>query len=76
MLMHLEKGTSIVGISLGQERIFRLTRYGKTKEFNLNSGSMYAMHPPTNDYWCHEIVKDTSTKPRISLTFRDYSGGN
>lgn len=43
-----------------------------TVETDLTHGSLYILKPPTNDYWMHEIPKDGSIHPRISLTFRNY----
>lgn len=71
------KGTTIAGLSLGSAREFRLHPPAFLKRevavsTSLTSGSLYVLRPPTNDYWMHEIVKDSTTHPRISLTFRNY----
>lgn len=37
----------------------------------LNHGSLYTLHPPTNSYWTHEILPEIEhTTTRFSLTFR------
>ena len=66
-------GTMICGVSLGQERTLELSRGSETKSYQLNSGSLYILKPPTNSYWLHSIPKDQSKHIRLSLTFRNYS---
>lgn len=68
------KGTKIAGLTFGQERTLVMTSCDGSKQLDvkLNNGSLYVMNPPTNDRWTHCIPKDDSTKPRISLTFRNY----
>jgi alkylated DNA repair dioxygenase AlkB len=71
-------GTTICGISFGAKRKLRLhsPKYMKLDniELDLEHGSLYVLKSPTNTYWSHEIVKDKNiNKPRISLTFRNYS---
>lgn len=64
----------IVGLSLGQPRYLGLThaKSGQKRAVLLDSGSLYVLMPPTNQYWQHSIERDGSTDPRISLTFRTY----
>lgn len=70
------KGTSICGISLGHSRnlIMHPPKFlnEQNKIIRLRKGSLYVLNTPTNQYWMHEIEKDSSTTPRISLTFRNY----
>lgn len=68
----MKPGTTIAGLSLGQTRTLSLFRYGQTIPIQLHPGSLYIFHPPTNDYWSHSIVTDSTKCPRISLTFRNY----
>ncbi len=68
----MTRGTTIAGLSLGQTRTLALSRGTKVHKFGLLSGSLYILNPPTNDSWAHSIEKDESTRPRISLTFRNY----
>lgn len=65
-------GTTICGLSLGQERQLTLQNRKHKLEVNLNTGSLYIMRPPTNDFYSHSIEKDETKHPRISLTFRNY----
>jgi alpha-ketoglutarate-dependent dioxygenase alkB family protein 2 len=69
---------TIVGVSLGASRDVCFVPYRfipekleKRISLTLEHGSVYAMYPPTNEYWTHEIPKRANVnKPRISLTFR------
>lgn len=65
-------GTIICGISLGQQRNLVMSKY-KTDVLTqpLKNGSLYVLLPPTNDFYSHSIVKDTSLGVRFSLTFRN-----
>ena len=81
-------GTTICGLSFGAPRTFKLypPNYGVDRSVEehvisvrLQSGSMYAMFPPTNSLWTHEIAKeseesiseDLTSHVRYSLTFRN-----
>lgn len=66
---------AICGISVGEERQFKLSTWLSNKHFilNLNHGSLYCMYPPTNDKWLHEILKSDTPYTRYSLTFRNSS---
>jgi len=64
-------GTTIAGLSLGTTRTLRMSRFDDMVELELNHNSLYVLNPPTNDKWMHSIPKDTTTKARISLTFRN-----
>lgn len=70
----MKRGTDICGVSLGTKRTFLLTPPKWIKEESIEiplpPGSLYILKSPTNDYWSHSIVKDDSTEPRISLTYR------
>ena len=68
----MKHGTVIAGVSLGETRTLTLERNGKKYSIPLNSGSLYVLKPPTNDKWSHCIEQDSTTKPRISLTYRNY----
>ncbi len=68
-------GTTICGVSLGATRTFRLSRRNKEYDIPLPSGTLYLLRPPTNDYWCHEILTGPTREARISLTFRNYNAG-
>jgi alkylated DNA repair dioxygenase AlkB len=77
-------GTTICGLSFGATRTLKLYPPSYEKDssdisLTLIPGSLYAMFPPTNDCWTHEIppatfpsdaVPDTN-EVRYSLTFRD-----
>lgn len=77
-------GTTIAGISLGTSggdptkrpsRTFVLSRGQREIRVSLNSGSLYLICPPTNDYWTHEIPPsplEEESGIRISLTYRNY----
>lgn len=79
ILPHRDKemilGTKICGVSLGATRTLLFEKRGYNPvSLELNSGSLYVMNPPTNSYWSHSIVKDSTIKlSRISLTFRTYA---
>ncbi len=69
-------GTTICGLSVGQERTFILTppffEGCDEVSINLQHGSLYAIKPPTNNYWTHEIPKEPrKIGVRYSLTFRN-----
>lgn len=64
-------GTIIASISLGCTRIMSFKRYNKTLNFQLKSGSLCLINPPTNDNWTHAIPKDDTKDMRISLVFRN-----
>ncbi len=67
-------GSQICGISLGCTRQFKLSPIHSTDRpalLNLTHGSLYSLQSPTNDHWLHEILPDSSTTPRYSLTFRN-----
>lgn len=66
-------GTTICGVSLGETRTLTLRNSKRKIELCLKPGSLYILHPPTNDYFAHSIEKDSTVKPRISLTFRNYN---
>jgi hypothetical protein len=70
----MTRGTSICGWSFGCERMMTLSssRLKKSIKISLPTGSLYVLHPPTNDYWTHCIEKCSNDLPRYSLTFRNY----
>lgn len=59
-------GTTIAGISLGARRTAAIGSY----RFSLGNGSIYMLHPPTNDRHTHCIENGEVDGVRISLTFR------
>lgn len=67
-------GTSpIASVSLGAQRkfAFRHKQDKTTYPVFLEHGSLLIMHPPTQEYWHHSLLKTaTITSPRINLTFR------
>lgn len=78
-------GTRIVGLSLGATRTLEFTRPDlnpgvvsiptelESLQLPLPPGSLYVMHPPTNQKWRHSILRASKMiGPRISLTFRTY----
>uniref|UniRef100_A0A6C0AFS1 Alpha-ketoglutarate-dependent dioxygenase AlkB-like domain-containing protein n=1 Tax=viral metagenome TaxID=1070528 RepID=A0A6C0AFS1_9ZZZZ len=67
-------GTKIIGISLGDSRILRMSNHSNKYDIELKNGSMYVFNPPTNDHWSHEILQGNqdNNKSRICLTFRNY----
>lgn len=68
----MKHGTMIAGVSLGETRTLVVSRGKTSHEWELPTGSLYVLKPPTNDYWSHEIPKDATINARISLTFRNY----
>lgn len=70
----IKTSSPICGISLGQTRTLNLGEYNESAVLSvpLLDGSLYILHPPTNQYYYHSIEKDSSTLCRISLTFRQY----
>ena len=65
-------GTTICGFSFGATRTLTLRHRSRPSiSIPLYSGSLYILHPPTNDYWTHSIDKDNTIDPRYSLTFRN-----
>lgn len=70
--MDLVEDHPIVCVSFGETRTLVFSKNGCRRiKFNLNSGSLLIMYPPTNENWYHEIPKEAEKKGiRISLTFR------
>ena len=68
----MKPGTTIAGLSLGETRTLTMARRDQKIPIRLNSGSLYILYPPTNDYWSHSIEKDATLGARISLTYRNY----
>ena len=72
----LVQGTSIITVSLGEERVFRLRSYpsGNPKhDFVMTSGSFIVIPWETNQNWTHEIPKFARYKGRrISVTMRAF----
>jgi alkylated DNA repair dioxygenase AlkB len=69
------KGVSIVTVSLGEERIFRLRPYrGKgRRDFPALDGSVFIMPYETNLAWTHEVPRARKfSGSRISVTFRGF----
>lgn len=74
---HMVAGAPIVTISLGEERIFRLTQ-PKTKErldFPAQDGTVFVLPYDTNQVWKHEVPKSAKRlSRRISVTLRAFEG--
>jgi alkylated DNA repair dioxygenase AlkB len=70
----LDPISPITSLSLGATRKFAF-RHKKDKEtisLFLESGSALIMHPPTQEYWQHALLKTkTVSDARINLTFRN-----
>jgi alkylated DNA repair dioxygenase AlkB len=69
----LAQNASIASISLGGERkfAFRHKRDIDKAALFLKNGSLLVMHPPTQEFWKHSLLKTRSNiGPRINLTFR------
>jgi alkylated DNA repair dioxygenase AlkB len=68
-------GAPIVTVSLGEERVFRLTQ-PKTKEhreFPACDGTVFVMPYDTNLVWKHEVPKSAKRRGRrISITLRAF----
>ena len=68
-----EMGPVIASVSLGAERLFRLTGKNRRIAFaeKLQHGSLLLMAGETQKNFRHEVPKEPGiTKPRINLTFR------
>ncbi len=64
----------IASLSLGGERkfAFRHRENKGSSSILLENGSVLLMHPPTQVYWQHSLLRTTlPVSPRINLTFRD-----
>lgn len=69
----LDKGTPIASISFGATRKFAFRhKLDKTSaSLFLDNGSALIMHPPTQEFWKHSLLKTkVPIGPRINLTFR------
>jgi hypothetical protein len=68
------KENIICGLSVGDVRKLNIEqgkKYNKKHTFELEHGSLYILHSPTNKYYTHEIEKGKDSKlARYSLTFR------
>jgi alkylated DNA repair dioxygenase AlkB len=75
---NLEKGTSIIVISLGTERklSFRSTvDYTQRYSYLLPHGSLLCMSQRTQKFWSHALKRANVLDGRISLTFRRIGTG-
>ena len=72
----LVEGSSIVTVSLGEQRVFRMRAYpsGTVKhDFVLESGDFIVIPWNTNQQWTHEVPKFSRYKDqRISVTIRAF----
>ncbi|MFO0888297.1 MAG: alpha-ketoglutarate-dependent dioxygenase AlkB [Isosphaeraceae bacterium] len=69
-------GSQIVTISLGEERIFRLTRTKsrECRDFSAGDGAVFVTPWETNNAWKHQIVKSARRRGRrISVTLRAFA---
>lgn len=69
----MKHGTIIASISIGETRTMRFEKKGIVRDFELTDGTLFLIHPPTNDTWLHSIPTQGSPNPRISLVFRNFS---
>lgn len=69
-------GTSIITISLGEERVFRMRPYPAGKpshDIFLQSGDYVIIPWDTNQHWTHEVPKFARYKKRrVSVTMRAF----
>ena len=75
----LDKGAPIASISFGAIRKFAFQhKLDKTSaSLFLDNGSVLVMHPPTQEFWKHSLLKTKiPVGPRINLTFRVISANN
>jgi alkylated DNA repair dioxygenase AlkB len=75
----LDKGAPIASISFGAMRKFAFRhKLDKTSaSLFLDNGSALIMHPPTQEFWKHSLLKTKiPVGPRINLTFRVMSSKN
>ena len=75
----LDKGAPIASISFGAIRKFAFRhKLDKTSaSLFLDNGSVLVMHPPTQEFWKHSLLKTKiPVGPRINLTFRVISANN
>ena len=71
--LELDRNAPIVSLSLGAERKFALKHklHKTTHSIFLENGSVLIMHPPTQEFWNHSLLKTKQlVSPRINLTFR------
>ncbi len=69
----LGENPTIASLSLGCERGFRIRRKngkGEVIKVKLKHGSLLVMSGEMQKHWIHELPKDSTTEPRINLTFR------
>lgn len=73
---HMIRGTSIVTVSLGEERTFRLRGWKQPgqHDFAAPHGTVFVMPYATNLAWTHEVPKSTRYQARrISITMRAFT---
>lgn len=63
---------TIICISHGDERTIRIKNDKEFYDFKLKSNSIFIMAGSSQKYYTHEILKKESSKPRYSMTFRNY----
>ena len=75
----LDATSPIASLSLGAKRkfAFRRKKDKETISLLLENGSALIMHPPTQEYWQHALLKTkTASEMRINLTFRKIAARN
>jgi alkylated DNA repair dioxygenase AlkB len=75
---NMVRGAPIVTVSLGEERIFRLTHPKKKlkRDFLAATGTVFVMPYDTNKAWKHAVPRRARFRgKRISITFRAFVGG-
>ena len=69
--------SSIVTVSLGEERVFRMRPYpsgSPPKDFSLNNGDFVVIPWGTNQTWTHEVPKFARFRSRrVSVTMRAFA---
>jgi alkylated DNA repair dioxygenase AlkB len=78
---NMVSGSPIITVSLGETRVFRLTRgkgpRAEVKDFPATHGAAFVMPWETNKLWKHGVPKSARyTGRRISVTFRAFAAGH
>jgi alkylated DNA repair dioxygenase AlkB len=69
-------GSPIVTVSLGEERVFRLTRPGSKdrRDFRADDGAVFVTPYDTNDAWKHQVPRSARRRGRrVSVTLRAFA---
>lgn len=74
-IVNMQKDSSIVTLSFGEERVFRLRPWKGSGflDFKASSGSLFVLPYSTNLNWTHEVpYAEKYQKKRISITIRAF----